>query len=130
MIDDWIKDLESRVGKRLDFSQRALLLLLKEKSEYIGEISLHSKNSSKEQLFCYVPEKQQGWVLEKDEKGLGAVISYSGMSKHDFRNKYYPFAREETRQKVKKYSLITLPFMAVPAVYLAVKKCFEHRKKE
>jgi hypothetical protein len=137
MLDDWIGDLESRVSNGLNYNQRFFLSEIKKHGEYIGEMKIQTESHSKEQLFCYVPDRKQGWVIEKDENGLGAVISYGGLSKEEFIRKYYPFAakeaeqkKEEVKKKVKKYSLISLPVVALPAIYFGVKKFLEHKKKE
>jgi hypothetical protein len=137
MLDDWIGDLESRVSNGLNYNQRFFLFEIKKRGEYIGEVRIQSETNSKEQLFCYVPDMKQGWVLNKDEKGLGAVVSYGGLSKEEFTKRHYPFAakeaeqkKEEVKKKVKKYSLITLPAVIIPAIYLGVKKLLEHKKNK
>jgi hypothetical protein len=136
MLDNWIGDLESRVVNGLTDNQRLFLSEIKKRGEYIGELKIQSESNFKEQLFCYVPGLQQGWVIEKDEKGLGAVISYGGLSKDEFTRRYYPFAAKEAEQKkgemkkkVKKYSLISLPVVIIPAIYLGVKKFLEKKSK-
>jgi len=137
MLDDWIADLESRVSNGLTYNQELFLSEIKKRGEYLGEVRIQAELNFKEQLFCYIPDRKQGWVLEKDEKGLGAVVSYGGLSKEEFTRRYYPFAakeaeqkKEEVKKKVKKYSLISLPAVLLPAIYFGVKKFLEHKKKE
>jgi hypothetical protein len=140
MIEDWIKDVESRLSVRPS-NQLAyyldLLCELKKDGEYVGEVKFSSDGVFSEQLFCYYPKKRQGFVIDRDEKGSGSVTSYGNISREDFLKNYPPFSareaelkKQETKKKVKKYALLALPVVVLSAAYLGLKKFLGQRSKE
>jgi hypothetical protein len=156
MIEDWIKDMESR-HKTIPSEQLAyyldILCELKKDGEYVGEVKFSSESSFKEQLFCYHPKNRQGIILERSEKGPGSVTSYGNISREDFLKNYPPFSareaelktaseklagsenvrflkKQETKKKVKKYTLLALPVVVLSAAYIGLKKFLGQRSKE
>ncbi|MBN2052589.1 hypothetical protein JW756_03735 [Candidatus Woesearchaeota archaeon] len=113
-------------------SQISYLERTKETGQYEGEVVTGPYKRKEMKIFYYLTEKKQGLVLQYGKLGF-STVSYGHLEREDFLKQYNLAAKEmktaETKRKVKKYSVISLPFVIIPAVVYGIKKLIEHKKK-
>jgi hypothetical protein len=138
ILAEWISDLEAQVKACYDSRsafQLHFLYDLQQTAECLGGLKLKADKGYKEKLFCYVPKKQQGLIIDREDGIVGTITSYGNITKDEFINRFYPAGVDdsdyaEEKKKFRHHPLLALPVLLTPAAVYAVKKYLEHSKEK